>query len=74
VRNHPGSVNPIIKSNNLLNNALGSQEASGRGAFEAVMRNYRGEIAECSTSNIFAVIMFGLLAYSLYHFARKKLD
>ena len=55
VRNHPGSVNPIIKSNNLLNNALGSQEASGRGAFEAVMRNYRGEIAECSTSNIFAV-------------------
>ena len=55
VRNHPGSVNPIIKSNNLLNNALGSQEAFGRGAFEAVMRNYRGEIAECSTSNIFAV-------------------
>jgi len=27
-----------------------------------------------ATSNIFAVIMFGLLAYSLYHFARKKLD
>jgi uncharacterized oligopeptide transporter (OPT) family protein len=27
-----------------------------------------------STSNIFAVIMFALLAYSLYHFARKKLD
>ena len=23
VRNHPGSVNPLIKSNNLLNNALG---------------------------------------------------
>jgi hypothetical protein len=23
---------------------------------------------------IFAVIMFALLAYSLYHFARKKLD
>jgi len=27
-----------------------------------------------ATSNVFAVIMFGLLAYSLYHFARKKLD
>jgi putative OPT family oligopeptide transporter len=27
-----------------------------------------------ATSNIFAVIMFALLAYSLYHFARKKLD
>jgi putative OPT family oligopeptide transporter len=25
-------------------------------------------------SNIFAVVMFALLAYSLYHFARKKLD
>jgi len=31
LRNHPGSVNPIIKSNNLLNNALGSQEAFRRG-------------------------------------------
>ena len=27
LRNHPGSVNPIIKSNNLLNNALAMQEA-----------------------------------------------
>ena len=27
-----------------------------------------------STSNLFAVVMFALLAYSLYHFARKKLD
>jgi branched-chain amino acid aminotransferase len=55
LRNHPGSVNPIIKSNNLLNNALGSQEAFRRGAFEGVMRNYRGEIAECTTANIFIV-------------------
>lgn len=55
LRNHPGSVNPLIKSNNLLNNALGNQEAIRKGAFEAVMRNYRGEIAECSTANIFIV-------------------
>jgi len=27
-----------------------------------------------ATSNIFAVLMFGLLGFSLYHFARKKLD
>ena len=27
-----------------------------------------------ATSNMFAVMMFALLAYSLYHFARKKLD
>jgi branched-chain amino acid aminotransferase len=55
VRNHPGSVNPVIKSNNLLNSALAMQEAVRRGAFEGVMRNYRGELAECSTANIFVV-------------------
>jgi branched-chain amino acid aminotransferase len=55
LRNHPGSVNPRIKSNNLLNNALAAQEAFRRGAFEGVMRNYRGELAECTTSNLFIV-------------------
>jgi branched-chain amino acid aminotransferase len=55
VRNHPGSVNPLIKSNNLLNNALAMQEAFRRGAFEGVMRNYRGELAECTQSNLFVV-------------------
>ena len=55
VRNHPGTVNPLIKSNNLLNNALAMQEALRKGAAEALMRNYRGEIAECSQSNIFLV-------------------
>ncbi len=55
VRNHPGSVNPLIKSNNLLNSALAMQEAVKRGAFEGVMRNYRGELAECSTANLFVV-------------------
>jgi len=55
VRNHPDSVNPLIKSNNLLNNALAMQEAYRRGAFEGVMRNFRGELAECTTSNLFVV-------------------
>ena len=55
VRNHPGTVNPAIKSNNLLNNALAMQEAVKRGGFEGVMRNYRGELAECTTSNLFVV-------------------
>lgn len=55
VRNHPGSVNPLIKSNNLLNNALAMQEAARRGAYEGVMRNYRGELAECTQSNLFVV-------------------
>ena len=55
VRNHPGSVNPLIKSNNLLNNALAMQEAFRRGAYEGVMRNYRGELTECTQSNLFVV-------------------
>jgi branched-chain amino acid aminotransferase len=55
VRNHPASINPLIKSNNLLNNALAMQQALRQGAFEAVMRNHRGEISECSQSNLFVV-------------------
>jgi branched-chain amino acid aminotransferase len=55
LRNHPGSVNPIIKSNNLLNNALAMQAAYRRGAEEALMCNYRGELSECSQSNFFMV-------------------
>jgi len=55
IRNHPGSVNPLIKSNNLLNNALAMQEAGRCGGFEGVMRNYRGELAECTQSNLFIV-------------------
>ncbi|MBI3048322.1 MAG: aminotransferase class IV [Acidobacteria bacterium] len=55
VRNHPDTVNPIIKSNNLLNCALAAQEAIRRGAFEGIMRNYRGELSECTTSNLFIV-------------------
>lgn len=55
LRNHPSSVNPIIKSNNLLNNAMAMQEAYRRGAEEALMGNYRGELSECSQSNFFMV-------------------
>ena len=55
VRNHPQSVNPMIKSNNLMNSALAAQQAIKRGGFEAVMRNYRGELTECTQSNFFIV-------------------
>jgi branched-chain amino acid aminotransferase len=55
LRNHPGSVNPIIKSNNLLNNAMAMQRANEHAAEEALMCNYRGELAECSQSNFFLV-------------------
>jgi branched-chain amino acid aminotransferase len=55
IRNHPGTVSPLIKSNNLLNNALAMQEAFRRGADEGIMRNYRGELAEGTQSNLFIV-------------------
>lgn len=55
LRNHPGSVDPIIKSNNLLNNAMAMQRANRSGAEEALMCNYRGELSECSQSNFFMV-------------------
>jgi branched-chain amino acid aminotransferase len=55
VRNHPGSVSPMIKSNNLMNSALAMQAAIRRGAFEGIMRNYRGELTECAVANLFIV-------------------
>jgi branched-chain amino acid aminotransferase len=55
LRNHPGSVDPVIKSNNLLNNALAMQEAYRHGAEEGLMCNYRGELSECSQANFFMV-------------------
>lgn len=55
LRNHPGSVDPRIKSNNLLNNAIAMQQANRAQAEEALMCNYRGELSECSQSNFFLV-------------------
>lgn len=60
-RNHPHALNPLIKSNNLLNNALAMQEAYRRGAEEAVMLNQVGQVTECSQSNIF-IVKAGALA------------
>jgi branched-chain amino acid aminotransferase len=54
-RNHPSALNPRIKSNNLLNNALAMQEALRQGADEALMLNQQDELAECSQSNFFLV-------------------
>src|SRR6476659_6190493 len=38
VRNHPASVNPMNKSNNLMNSALAMQEALRSNAFEEIGR------------------------------------
>lgn len=55
VRNHPDSVSPMIKSNNLMNSALAMQQAITRGGYEGIMRNYRGELTECAVANLFIV-------------------
>jgi branched-chain amino acid aminotransferase len=54
-RNHPTALNPLIKSNNLLNNALAMQDALRQGADEALMQNHDGDVVECSQSNFFVV-------------------
>jgi branched-chain amino acid aminotransferase len=54
-RNHPQALNPMIKSNNLMNNALAMQQALRQGGEEALMQNQAGELVECSQSNFFIV-------------------
>lgn len=54
-RNFKGSLDPQIKSLNFLNNVLAKTEAIDREAYEAVMLNYQGYVAEGTISNIFFV-------------------
>lgn len=54
-RNYRGALDPKIKSLNFLNNILAKREAAARGAYEAVMLNYRGCIAEGTITNVFFV-------------------
>jgi branched-chain amino acid aminotransferase len=54
-RNPVEALNPAIKASNLLNNALATREAYGKGAFEAILLNTRGEVAEGAGSNVFMV-------------------
>jgi branched-chain amino acid aminotransferase len=55
IRNHPQALNPCIKSLNYLNNILAKLEGLAAGCTEALMLNHRGEVAECTTENIFLV-------------------
>jgi len=54
-RNYRKALDPKIKSLNFLNNILAKIEAKERGAYEAVMLNHRGYIAEGTISNVFFV-------------------
>jgi branched-chain amino acid aminotransferase len=55
IRNHPGALSPRIKSLNYLNNILAKIEATNAGCLEALMLNHKGDVAECTGDNIFAV-------------------
>lgn len=54
-RNSRQSLDPSLKTSNLLNVRLAYMEARRAGADDAVMLNARGEVAEASGSNVFAV-------------------
>ena len=60
-RNPIEALNPAIKASNLLNNALATREAYAKGAFEAILLNTRGEVAEAAGSNVF-IVKKGLLS------------
>ena len=54
-RVHRRAVDPAVKSGNYLNNILALAEARRSGAYEAIMCDAGGRIAEGSTSNLFVV-------------------
>lgn len=54
-RNSVDALDPHIKSGNLLNNALAYHEVKRAGAFDGVLLTRNGDVAECTSSNIFWV-------------------
>ena len=54
-RNAPGTVDPQVKSGNYLNSVLAVDEARKKGAYEALMCDAAGRLAEGSSSNLFVV-------------------
>ncbi len=59
-RNHPLAVSPSIKSTNFLNNIQAKIEAIRAGAYEGIMLNWEGYVAEGTISNI-AMVKKGIL-------------
>ena len=54
-RNHPLALPPSVKGTNFLNNILAKIEAIHAGAYEGIMLNWEGYVAEGTISNIFMV-------------------
>jgi branched-chain amino acid aminotransferase len=59
-RNHPLALDPAIKGTNFLNNILAKIESLKAGAYEGIMLNWKGYIAEGTISNI-AFVRKGVL-------------
>ncbi|MBA3071062.1 MAG: branched-chain amino acid aminotransferase [Nitrospirae bacterium] len=55
-RNIKEAINPQIKSLNFLNNILAKSEAKNKNAYEALMLNAEGCLAEGTISNLFFVL------------------
>ncbi len=83
-RNHPLAISPAIKSTNFLNNILAKIESLKSGAYEGIMLNWEGCVAEGTISNIFMVkrgalhtpsldtgILDGVTRDLVLHLARK---
>ncbi len=51
-----GGLDPRVKSSNLLTNLSALREAHRQKAYEAIMLNLEGEVAEGSMSNVFLVV------------------
>ena len=54
-RNHPLALDPAIKATNFLNNILAKIESLKTGAYEGIMLNWEGYVAEGTISNLFTV-------------------
>ena len=54
-RNHPLALDPSIKGTNFLNNILAKIEAIRAGAYEGIMLNWEGFVAEGTICNVFMV-------------------
>ena len=64
-RNHPLALDPAIKGTNFLNNILAKIEAIKAGAYEGIMLNWQGHVAEGTICNIFTVKKGALFTPSL---------
>ncbi len=54
-RNAPAALSPQVKSLNYLNNILAKLDAIRQGAWESLILNAQGNVAECTGDNIFIV-------------------